>query len=92
MDAEGALQTPRQMHSMPAVSTQPIDTLELNAGHALGFVVMASSGLLILFFFKVRETLKSILLSREYAAYSTYLFSRSIDLQCGKGALCHRMQ
>ncbi len=92
MDAEGALQTPRQMHSMPAVSTQPIDTLELNAGHALGFVVMASSGLLILFFFKVRETLESILRSREYAAYSTCLFSRSIDLQCGKGALCHRMQ
>jgi hypothetical protein len=29
------------------------ETLELSAGHALGFVVMASSGLLILFFFKV---------------------------------------
>jgi signal peptide peptidase-like 2B len=33
--------------------TYPIDSLELNAGHAIGFMVMASSGLLILFFFKV---------------------------------------
>jgi hypothetical protein len=34
------------------------DTLELTAIHALGFVVMASSGLLILFFFKVRTWLE----------------------------------
>lgn len=35
--------------------TQPMgeETLELGAEHALGFIVMASSGLLILFFFKV---------------------------------------
>jgi hypothetical protein len=30
------------------------EQLELSAGHALGFIVMASSGLFILFFFKVR--------------------------------------
>jgi hypothetical protein len=31
------------------------ETLELSAGHALGFIVMASSGLMILFVFKVRR-------------------------------------
>ena len=31
------------------------ETLELSAGHALGFIVMASSGLLLLFFFKVSK-------------------------------------
>jgi hypothetical protein len=31
------------------------ETLELSAEHALGFIVMASSGLLILFFFKVSK-------------------------------------
>jgi hypothetical protein len=35
--------------------SQPVEeTLELGAEHALGFIVMASSGLLVLFFFKVR--------------------------------------
>ena len=37
--------------------SQSEDTLELNAYHALGFIVMASSGLLILFFFKVSDHL-----------------------------------
>jgi hypothetical protein len=34
---------------------QQEEQLELSAGHALGFIVMASSGLFILFFFKVRS-------------------------------------
>eukprot|EP00547_Thalassionema_nitzschioides_P005059 CAMPEP_0194208276 /NCGR_PEP_ID=MMETSP0156-20130528/6766_1 /TAXON_ID=33649 /ORGANISM="Thalassionema nitzschioides, Strain L26-B" /LENGTH=695 /DNA_ID=CAMNT_0038935207 /DNA_START=236 /DNA_END=2323 /DNA_ORIENTATION=+ len=37
---------------------QPEESLELSAGHALGFIVMASSGLLILFFFKIYGIVK----------------------------------
>jgi hypothetical protein len=39
----------------PRASYNNEDTLELNAGHAFGFIVMASSGLMILFVFKVRS-------------------------------------
>lgn len=34
------------------------DSLELNAYHAFGFIIMASSGLLILFFFKIYNVVK----------------------------------
>jgi hypothetical protein len=44
-----APQSPVRAYSQPAE-----ETLELGAEHALGFIVMASSGLLVLFFFKVR--------------------------------------
>ena len=46
-----ALTSPRNRTSMQ----QGEEQLELSAGHALGFIVMASSGLLFLFFFKVSD-------------------------------------
>jgi len=48
-----ALTTPLRNYLPPAE-----ETLELGAEHALGFIVMASSGLLILFFFKVYSMVK----------------------------------
>lgn len=44
----------RLQQPIMASSSGGEETLELSAEHALGFIVMASSGLLILFFFKVR--------------------------------------
>mmetsp|Transcript_19545 Transcript_19545/g.32453 ORF Transcript_19545/g.32453 Transcript_19545/m.32453 type:complete len:725 (+) Transcript_19545:325-2499(+) len=41
-----------------AYTQQAEETLELSAEHALGFIVMASSGLLILFFFKIYGIVK----------------------------------
>jgi hypothetical protein len=54
------------------------ETLELSAGHALGFVVMASSGLLILFFLKVRHCLLGCFWR---FSCTDNLFLSSIDLQ-----------
>lgn len=83
MDSEVELPAPRQLNPMPATSNPPLDTLELNAGHALGFVVMASSGLLILFFFKVR--LKSRAAAYDRATpYSSFSLVACVDLQRGE--------
>lgn len=44
--------------SRPPPIQQPEDSLELTASHALGFVVLASSGLLLLFYLKIYNFVK----------------------------------
>lgn len=55
--SDSSLEAGRRSSSSPQVSYQrappPEETLELSVGHAFGFIVMASAGLFILFFFKV---------------------------------------
>jgi hypothetical protein len=61
------------------------ETLELSAGHALGFVVMASSGLFILFFFKVRRCLLGCL----WRMPCTDNIFPQTDLQCRQDYVRH---
>ena len=51
--AGGSPQRQSPSHHHQQQLQYPEEQLELSAGHALGFILMASSGLFILFFFKV---------------------------------------
>jgi len=72
--------------STPAISPHQEESLELTAGHAIGFIVMASTSLLVLFFFKIYNVVKIM-----YAFGCSGAFAQII-VHPGLTALCRKLK